>query len=186
MWGWDWASGYLTALRHVARMTDWINPTSLQILAACLSALAGLMAWRVSARVATQGDWDRLFRAQNSARSAALQLHQRAALVAEELQPFFAQVEQQHLLGRASISEYQLHQVRKRVGELRGRYTQSATTFMQDINSSRNAFEIEASKGEIDLAIAELEFSIVEVRRKLTIEVAHPSAFPARRESTSL
>ena len=149
MWDWEWASGYLTALQHVARMTDWVNPTSLQILAACLSALAGLMAWRVSARVATQGDWDRLFRAQSSARSAALQLHQRAALIAEELQPFFAQAEQQPLLGRSSIPEHRLRQVRKRVEELRAHYIQSATTFMQEINASRNAFEIEASKGRM-------------------------------------
>ncbi|PZO63211.1 MAG: hypothetical protein DI498_13800 [Paracoccus denitrificans] len=167
---WDWWRGYFTAWRHVATTADWINPVTLQVFAAFLSALAGFLAWRVSQRVARQGEWERLFRAQTSARSAALQLHQRAALVSEELRPSFREGKVIAKMRRGPISERGVDEAMHQADGLRKAYTDAAQKYMSSINDQNNAFEIEASKGQIDLDLAKLEFDIAGIKRRLTTE----------------
>lgn len=167
---WDWSRGYFTAWEHMAVTADWINPVSLQVVAAFLSALAGFLAWRVSQRVARQGEWERLFRAQTSARSAALQLHQRAALISEELRPFFQEGAAIAKMRRGPLSEKGVDEEMQLADELRRAYTNAAQNYMNSINTQNNAFEIEASKGQIDLELAKLEFDIAAMKRKLTVE----------------
>lgn len=168
---WDWVRGYLTAVRHMAHAADWINPTTLQVSTASLSAFAAIMAWRVSARVARQGEWDRVFRAKTSARSAALALHQRAALAIEELRPHFDAATVAWKLRQTSLSERQILREHERLRQFTEEQIAAAMKFMVEINQSNNAYELEVVKSAIDLASADLNFKIVEVRRKIAMRL---------------
>lgn len=175
----NWLGGYLTAMKHMAQLISWVNPITVGLFATALSAFATVMAWRVSAKVAEENRWDRLFRAQSSARAAALELHQKAAFAHEVMRPAFESAEQQVMLRGLALG-HQIKKERNRLEALRQKFMADATGFMATINSSTNAFEIEVGKGEIDLAMSALDTALIDIRRTLHTHIERPTGSPSK------